>query len=255
MVGVVQQTAFVDDLLTIKTTLPQEERRSGNPHFGILESRDRRHRSISDLNVGRQQSVAPRRSNGRLAQCGARRRSKGDEIGPYVQRTTCVAPTWETGCRTKAGERWEGQAEDRPGPDAPVLGGIRLGASEKRGNKRTGADREGRGGGSRQDPGRFQTVRSLDRPLSGPQGSRAPAGRALQAPSGISMESHAGSGAPVVTIAEEEEEKREEPDEMRRIWRRTAGGQAPRGPVGQPLSDSGTRTRGPPVDSVLFLLP
>lgn len=196
MVGVVQQTAFVDDLLTIKTTPPQEERRSGNPHFGILESRDRRHRSISDLNVGRQQSVAPRRSNGRLAQCGARRRSKGDEIGSYVQRTTCVAPTWETGCRTKAGERWEGQAEDRPGPDAPVLGGIRLGASEKRGNKRTGADREGRGGGSRQDPGRFQTVRSLDRPLSGPQGSRAPAGRALQAPSGISMESHAGSGGP-----------------------------------------------------------
>lgn len=169
MVGVVQQTAFVDDLLTIKTTLPQEERRSGNPHFGILESRDRRHRSISDLNVGRQQSVAPRRSNGRLAQCGARRRSKGDEIGSYVQRTTCVAPTWETGCRTKAGERWEGQAEDRPGPDAPVLGGIRLGASEKRGNKRTGADREGRGGGSRQDPGRFQTVRSLDRPLSAPR--------------------------------------------------------------------------------------
>lgn len=91
-----------------------------------------------------------------------------------------------------------------------------------------------------------------DSAIFGPSLVGPPAGRALQAPSGISMESHAGSGAPVVTIAEEEEEKREEPDEMRRIWRRTAGGQAPRGPVGQPLSDSGTRIRGPPVDSLLF---
>lgn len=80
--------------------------------------------------------------------------------------------------------------------------------------------------GSRQDPSRLQSPDSAisgRRPLSGPG---AP-GRALQAPSGISMESHAGSGAPVVTIAEEEEEKREEPDGMRRMWRRTTAAGTP----------------------------
>ena len=204
--------------------------------IGISDSTDRRHRSISDLNVGRQQSVTPRRSNGRLAQCGARKRSKSGEIGSYVQRT-----------RTRA-ER-ERQAGNRPGADAPVLGGIHSSAPAK---AREQTDR-------RRSRGEWKPAGSTSVPDSAISGLSLVKAR-LQAPSGISMESHAGSGAPVDSIAEEEKEKRRSPARcgggprcrvLSGRW--TAQVRKPCGRANQPLSDSGTRTRGPPVLSLLFL--